>query len=389
MSSPLFPSPGTSRRSFLRMASIAAALPLMTEGQLAWAAQQAASGKIALPKFPLPPDSTAVMINANENPLGPCPAALDAITAIARTGGRYDATGCQDELTALLAQEYGVPADHIWIYAGSTDPLQFASMAFTSPSNPYITADPTFETGFTAAAGNGARVIKVPLTATYAHDVKAMVSADPNAGLLYICNPNNPTGTLTPKQDIVWALDHKPKGSVLLVDEAYIHIADNPSVLDQVIAGKDVIVLRTFSKIYGMAGIRCGVAVGRPDLLGKMMVYGLNPLPVTGVAAAIASLKQADLVPTRRKLIADTRNSTFAWLDSNGYKYIPSVSNCFMIDTGRPGRQVMAAMQKQDVFIGRSWPIWPNSVRITIGTPQEMAKFQTAFHKVMTAPVSA
>ena len=387
-SSPLFSSPGTSRRSFLRMAGLAATLPIMTEGHLAWAAQQAAV-KSTFPKLPHPSNPNAVMINANENPLGPSAAALEAITAIAKTGGRYDATGCQDELTDLLVKEYGVPADHIWIYAGSSEPLQFAALAFTSASSPYIAADPTYESGWRAAEGNGAKVIKLPLTSTYAHDVKAMLAAHPSPGLLYICNPNNPTGTLTPKEDIVWAIDNKPKGATVMVDEAYIHIADNPSVLDQVIAGKDVIVLRTFSKIYGMAGIRCGVAIGRPDLLGKMMVYGMNPLPVTGVAAACASLKQPDLVPTRRKIIADTRNATFKWLDANGYKYIPSVSNCFMIDTGHPGRQVMAAMQKQDVYIGRSWPIWPNYVRITVGTPKEMATFQTAFHKVMSAPLSA
>lgn len=383
-SSSLFPHTGPSRRSFLRMAGIAATLPILTEGYLSRAA-----GRSTFPNLPHPTNPNAVVIDANENPLGPCQSALDAITAIAKTGGRYDATGCQDELTALLSKELGVPPDHIWIYAGSSEPLQFASMAFTSPSNSYVVADPTYESGPGAAAGNGAKVIKVPLTASYAHDVKAMVAADPNAGMIYICNPNNPTGTLTPKKDIVWALDNKPKGSVLMVDEAYIHIADNPSVLDQVVAGKDIIVLRTFSKIYGMAGIRCGVAIGRPDLLGKMAVYGMNPLPVTGVAAACASLKQSDLVPTRRKIITDTRNSTFKWLDSKGYKYIPSVSNCFMIDTGRPGRQVMAAMQRQDVYIGRSWPVWPNYVRITVGTPHEMELFQTAFDKVMRGPVSA
>jgi histidinol-phosphate aminotransferase len=155
--------------------------------------------------------------------------------------------------------------------------------------------------------------------------------------------------------------------------------------MDQVAAGKDLIVLRTFSKIYGMAGIRCGVAAGRPDLLAKLMVYGMNPMPVTGVAAACASLKTSDLIPTRRKIIADTRNQTFAWLTEKGYKFIPSVSNCFMIDTGRPGREIMAAMQKEDVYIGRVWPVWPNHVRISVGTPAEMAKFQTAFEKVMSS----
>ncbi len=329
------------------------------------------------------------MINANENPLGPCDAALAAITSIARTGGRYDATGCEDEFTALLATESGLPADHLSIYAGSSEPLHFATLAFTSPTRSYVTADPGYEAGMVAAAANGARVIKVPLTSAYAHDVKAMVAADPAAGVIYICSPNNPTGTLTPKDDILWALDHKPAGSILLVDEAYIHLSGSPSVIDQVALGKDLIVLRTFSKIYGMAGIRCGIAFGRPDLLKKLDFYGRNALPVTALAAACASLKQPDLVPTRRKIIADTRNATFAWLDRKGYQYIPSLSNCFMIDTGRPGPQVIAALRLQDVYIGRTWPVWPTHVRITVGTPHEMEVFQTAFEKVMNGPVSA
>jgi histidinol-phosphate aminotransferase len=372
------------------MAGFAATLPVLTEGHLALAAMQAVApkAKSTFPKLPHPTDPNAVMINANENPLGPCTEALAAITAIAKYGGRYDSTGCQDELSTLLSKEYGVPAESIFIYAGSSEPLQYTALAFTSPTQPYVYANPTYESGYSAAVGGGAKAIPVPLTKTYAHDVKAMVAADPNAGLLYICNPNNPTGTTTPKEDILWALEHKPKGSILVVDEAYIHLAGEPSelsVIDQVAAGKDLIVLRTFSKIYGMAGIRCGVAVGRPDLLARMMVYGMNPLPVTGIAAACASLKQPDLVATRRKIIADTRNSTFAWLDSKGYKYIPSVSNCFMLDTGRPGRTVMAAMQKHNVYIGRVWPIWPTTVRITVGTPAEMAKFQEAYEQVISA----
>ena len=387
-SSPHISFPGSSRRSFLRMAGLAATFPLISEGHLARAAQQAVAPK-ASDDFPSPASPNAIMINANENPLGPCDAALAAITSIARTGGRYDSTGVEAELTAQLAAEFGLPANHIAIYAGSSEPLQFATLALTSPTRSYVTADPSYEAGMVAAKATGAQVIKVPLTPSYAHDVRAMIAADPNAGVIYICSPNNPTGTLTPKDDILWALEHKPAGSILLVDEAYIHISGSPSVIDQVALGKDIIVLRTFSKVYGMAGIRCGAAFGRPDLLAKLSFYGRNALPVTALAAASASLKQPDLVPTRRKIITDTRTSTFAWLDSKGYKYIPSLSNCFMIDTGRPGRRVMAAMRQQDVYIGRTWPVWPTYVRITVGTPHEMQVFQTAFEKVMTTPVSA
>jgi histidinol-phosphate aminotransferase len=217
-----------------------------------------------------------------------------------------------------------------------------------------------------------------------------MVAADPAAGVIYICNPNNPTGTLTSKQEIAWAYDNKPKGSVLLVDEAYIHLSDSPDVLDMVAADKDIIVLRTFSKIYGMAGIRCGFAVGRPDLLAKLQPFGQNAMPITGSAAANVSLLDVELIPTRKKIIGDTRADTIAWLNTNKYKVIGnSQSNCFMIDTGRNGKQVIGAMAAKNVMIGRTWPIWPNAVRISVGTPAEMAKFKTAFKEVMDAPATA
>ena len=261
------------------MAGLAATLPLVSEGHFARAAQQAAHPKPVDGDFPHPTNPNAVMINANENPLGPCDAALAAITSIARTGGRYDSTGIEDELTSQLAAEFGLPANHIAIYAGSSEPLQFATLAFTSPTRSYVTADPSYEAGMVAAKAAGAKIVKVPLTPTYAHDVRAMIAADPNAGVIYICSPNNPTGTLTPKDDILWALDHKPAGSILLVDEAYIHISGSPSVIDQVALGKDIIVLRTFSKIYGMAGIRCGVAFGRPDLLAETQHLRPQPPP--------------------------------------------------------------------------------------------------------------
>jgi histidinol-phosphate aminotransferase len=375
-----------SRRSFLRLAGLTASLPLITEGHLAWAAtQQAAQAKVA-PRsrvvHVMPPG--AVIINANENPLGPSPAALAAISSIAVTGGRYDATGAVDRLTQTIVKQTGVPADHIAIYAGSSEPLQYSVMAFTSPSRSYVTGDPSYEAGSWAASAVGAKIVTVPLTPTHAHDLKAMVAADSNAGLIYVCNPNNPTGTLTPREDIVWAADNLPKGAVLLVDEAYIHLSDAPHVLDLVTAGKDVIVLRTFSKVYGMAGIRCGMAIARPELLHKLQQFGMNYMPVTSVAAATASLEEPTLVATRKKIIGDTRNNTFAWLAANKYKFIPSVSNCFMIDTGRPGKEIIAAMAEKNVFIGRTWPIWPNHVRITVGTPDEMAKFQTAFAAVMS-----
>jgi histidinol-phosphate aminotransferase len=219
--------------------------------------------------------------------------------------------------------------------------------------------------------------------------VRAMVAADPNAGVFYIANPNNPTGTITSRADIEWLLANKPQGSILLLDEAYIHFSDATPSLDLVKADKDLILLRTFSKIYGMAGLRCGLAMGRPDLLAKIQVYGQNFMPILAVAAAMSSLQVPDLVAQRRKINTDIRNETFSWLDANNYKFIPSQTNCFLLDTGRPGKDVMEAMAQRKVFIGRVWPIMPTWVRITVGSRSDMATFQQAWKEVMDMPPSA
>ncbi len=265
----------------------------------------------------------------------------------------------------------------------------FTVRAFCSPTASYVTADPGFEAGLFASERAKARVVKVPLTKTYAHDVKAMIAAAPDAGVFYVCNPNNPTGTLTSHSDIEYLLDNKPKNSVVLVDEAYIHFSDAPSSIDFVKAGKDVIVLRTFSKLYGMAGLRCGFAIARPDLLEKIHNYGgYNFMPVTAVAAASASLSDPKLLSERKRINAQVRSATFQWLDSNGYSYIPSQANFFLLDTKHPAKEVIAAMAQQNVIIGRVWPAMPSYSRVTIGTSDEMLLFQAALQKTMKGSVT-
>jgi histidinol-phosphate aminotransferase len=361
-----------SRRSFLQLSAVAAAGQILAEPMLAAAAR---------PHQPMSKD--AVMIDSNENPLGPCQSARDAIANIIPLGGRY-LDHLTEDLVHTFAQAEGLNPDCVDIFAGSTPALRFAAVAFTSAQKSYVTADPGYEAGMMASAATEARVVKVPLTKTYAHDVKAMLAAAPDAGLFYLCNPNNPTGTLTPHSNIEYLVDNKPKDSVVMVDEAYLHFSDAPSTIDFVKAGKDVIVLRTFSKTYGMAGLRCGFAIARPDLLEKITDRsGWNFMPVTAVAAATASLKDATLVPERKRINAAVRQETFQWLDRNGYAYIPSESNCFLLDTKRPGKELIEAMAKQNVFIGRIWPIMPTCVRITVGTQEEMEKFQSAYQKVM------
>jgi len=367
--------PRFSRRSFLHLsaaASAAAAFRGFSEPALAAAARHR-----------MPHGPNAVLIDSNENPLGPCAAACTAMSAILPQGGRY-LDNVTEDLVSTFAQMEGLNPDYVRATVGSTPPLSVTVLAFTSPQRSYVTADPGFETGMMMAGLVGAKVVKVPLTKTYAHDVKAMLAAGPDAGVFYICNPNNPTGTLTPHADIEYMVASKPKGSIVLIDEAYLHFSEAPSTLDLVKADKDVIVLRTFSKVYGMAGLRCGFAIGRPELLDKAIERGgMNFMPVTAVVAATASLKDPQLTAERRRINANIRQQTFQWLDRNGYAYIPSESNCFLLDTKRPGKEVREAMAKEDVMIGRVWPIMPTHVRITVGTQDDMEKFQAAFQKVM------
>lgn len=384
------------RRSFFRLAGVAASLPIFTESHFAWAAQQPAkttaapASQLQMMKqmmMSLPKD--AVLINANENPLGPCEAARSAIASVAAKGGRYDLLEMLS-LMEVFAKQNGVSSDSVAVYGGSSEPLHYSVLSYTSPTRSLIAANPTYEAANRAAQVTQAKVIQVLLSSTYSHDVKAMAAADPTAGVIYLCNPNNPTGTITSRQDILWLLDNKPKDTMLLVDEAYIHLSDAESVVDQVNTRKDIIVLRTFSKIYGMAGIRCGLAIAHPDVLHKLENCGQNPMAITSSIAARVSLEDTDLIPARKAYIGQARTETVKFLTANNYKVIPgSQSNCFMIDTGRNGRQVLAAMAQKKVIIGRTWPVWPNTVRVSVGTKEDMAKFRTAFKEVMDTPATA
>jgi histidinol-phosphate aminotransferase len=365
---------GFSRRDLGRIAALlttGAALPFYNEPALA---------QLSAIRGPIPAD--AVKIDANENPLGPCEEAAAAIHGMVKQGGRYMYEETF-QFVDLMAEQESLKSSYVRAFAGSSAPLHQAVLAFTGPDRPLVTADPGYEAAGVAARFIGSKVISVPLTKDYKHDVKAMAAASPDSGLIYICNPNNPTGTVTPKSEIEWLVENKPKNAIVMIDEAYIHISGEPMCSDFVAKDKDVVILRTFSKIYGMAGIRAGVAMARPERLNKLSGYSAGAMPITAMAAATASLKVKDLVPKRRKMIGDTRNDTFAFLDKHNFHYVPSVSNKFMVDVKRPGREVIEAMRKEKVYIGRVWPSWPTYVRVTIGTPEEMKKFQAAFLKVM------
>lgn len=374
---------GFSRRSFGRLATMLAAgsaLPFYNEHALA---------QLSMVRN-MPAD--AVKINANENPMGPCPEAAEAAHNIIKNGGRYMYEQTYTLAEAMAAVEgikfsYKPATNYIEVFPGSSAPLHQAVLAFCSKDRPFVKADPGYEAGERAAKYIGASVVNVPLRkGTWDHDVKGMLAAAPNGGLFYICNPNNPTGTLTSRQEIEYLVANKPKDAVVMIDEAYIHISkDAVMCTDMVAQDKDVIILRTFSKIYGMAGLRAGAAFAKPEILEKISQFSAGAMPVTAMAAATASVNSKTLIPERRKIMTDIREDTFNWLTSKNVEFIPSQSNCFMINVKRPGMDFYKDMAAEKVYIGRVWPVWPTWVRVTVGSKEDMAKFKQAFAKSYNA----
>lgn len=372
---------GYGRRDLARIAAIfGAGAVAAAAGRPAWA-----SGGV-----PDPAPTAKVRIGANEcwtGPLAPGQAAAAKIIGLSNRYAPRDERG--DFLRAVSAVE-GVPADHVAPWPGSSDPLSRAVVTYCSPTRGLVTADPTFELAGRTADWLGAPVKRVPLTPDFRHDVKGMLAADPNAGLYYICTPNNPTGTITPIEDIEWLIANKPAGSMVLVDEAYVHFAGVPVASQLAVKHKDVIVMRTFSKIFGMAGMRMGFIMTNPANIAKMMRYdgGMQSgaLPLPSLACATASLTAKALIDKRRAEMVAARELTLEHLKKRGLHFVPTQANMVMIDwKTRAAKDVQAAFRSQSVEIGRSWPIWPTISRITIGSMAEMKLFCAALDKVWTA----
>ena len=381
---------GFSRRQIARISmGAAAAIPFFNEFAMAQqASQQAAVAPDARRGGSMGPrtfDPDVVRITSNENPMGPCKEGLEALYKVAPMGWRYSPQGDNLEFNSLLASTENVPQDHVIAFPGSSIPLANSAAAFSSPTRSWVMGAPGYGSG--AGRWIGAKTLHVPLRPDYSHDVEAMIKADPNAGAYYICNPNNPTGTLTPRKDLEFILANKAKDAVLIVDEAYVHFSGmENSSMDLVRDGKDVVVLRTFSKIYGMAGLRAGAAYGRPDLVGKVREFGGSGfMPVTATACAAASLKLGQgLITERQGINKKNRDLAFEHLEKVGVSYIPSLTNFFMIQVkGMTGQQVGTAMMQHKVAIGRVWQEWPQMVRVTVGTYEEMGKFNAALDKVL------
>jgi histidinol-phosphate aminotransferase len=338
------------------------------------------------PKPTDPKSSDVVRISSNENPYGPSAAALKAMTAAFALAWKYpDET--QDDLVAALAKLNGVAKENILTGAGSGEILKVAVAAFTGPQKKLVVGDPTFEACVGHTKASGAEAVKVKLNATYGHDLPKMLEVS-NAGLHYVCNPNNPTASLTPKADLRAYLAKVPRETMVLVDEAYHHFvesADYESVIPLVKDYPNLIVARTFSKVYGMAGLRCGYCVAQPDKIELMRTQqSWDSVNIMAIVAARASLDDAAQVTNGLKNNSEVRKFVCSELDKMKYTYIPSQANFMMIDMRREVKPVIAAFKDKKVQVGRLFPPLPNHLRVTIGTRPQMERFLAVF-KELTA----
>src|SRR5213592_705309 len=334
---------------------------------------------------PLAEGGNVVRLSANENPYGPCSKALEAITNSFGLACRYP-----DEHNNLLIDQLaklnGVNHDQILLGDGSGEILKLCAETFTGPQNgKLVAADPTFEAILNNASANGAEVVKVPLTSSFQHDLPKMLDSA-KAGLIYICNPNNPTASITPKDELRDLIATSPPQTTILVDEAYFHYADSPdyeSVIPLVKDHSNLIVSRTFSKIYGMAGLRCGYCIAQKQTIDRLRRNQMwDSVNCMALAAASASLDDLDHVPNGQRLNREAKTFMTSELDKMGYEQIPSQANFIMFDCKRPVAPLIQAMKERKVHVGRLFPALPNHMRLTIGKKTEMESFVSAFKQV-------
>ncbi len=335
---------------------------------------------------PAPTKTGVVRLSANENPYGPSAKAHEAMKNAHGVCNRYP-DEANDVLIDKVAKINSINRDQIVLGDGSSEILKLCAETFTGPTQgKLVVADPTFEAILEYSKACGADVVKVPLTGSYTHDLAKMGESS-QKGLIYICNPNNPTASITPKNDIRDFIAKTSPDTMILVDEAYFHYADSPdyeSVIPLVKDHPNLIVARTFSKIYGMAGLRCGYCVAQPETIKRMHGFQMwDSVNIMALTAASASLDDADQVNSGRKMNTDAKNYTLTELGKMGYKSIPSQANFIMFDCRKPVVPIIKAMKEKNVAVGRLFPAYPNHMRLTIGKQSEMESFVAAFKQAM------
>lgn len=331
------------------------------------------------------PAAGPIVLCWNENPYGPSPAARAAISAAIASGCRYP----DDDIEALvnaLATKEGLSADHIVTGTGSGELLCALGFIHGHGGGEIIAAAPTYSELTNYATHSGAQIRLIPVDKQLRHDLSAMHAAvSANTRAVYVCNPNNPTGTALPAAEIRAFVDALPERVTTIVDEAYMDFTDGPgvsSVVDLVGKGKRVVILRTFSKIHGMAGIRVGYGIARPDIAAELATTRMSTANIFAMRAARASLSDHAFLTDTRRRILESRARITTELKHLGLSYGDPQGNFVFFDTGMPLPRFTRAMRERNILVGRHFAPFDTWCRITIGTEPEVSAFLEALRGV-------
>lgn len=382
-----------SRRGFVRILGVAGGASLWGAEILARGREAAVgegwydpSGALSLPPAGV---RSAIRLSSNENPVGPPKSAVDALVAALSEAPRYPSTSIQ-RLVERLAAHHKVSADSIVPGSGSGDILRMAVYAWVTPQRPLLTAAPTFEEPTRYAEVIGAKVIAVPVTRDLRLDLGAMAEQSRGAGLVFLCNPNNPTGTVHGASlitDFVDRVHRVSADTTVLIDEAYHHYVEDPAYATAIplaLERRNVVVTRTFSKLYGMAGLRLGYAIAQPQTIAALRRHRLaNSVNALVAPAAVAALGEEGLQTTERARNREAREFTRTALADLGYPSIASEANFIMVDLKRDVREFQKACSDRGVLIGRPFPPLVTHARISIGTMEEMSAAVGVFKSIL------
>ena len=337
----------------------------------------------------LPTNNGLVRLSSNENPYGPSPKTREAINAAYDEVCRYPYAGSWGELTELIAQREGVSVDHVAIGTGSSEILAMTGMAYGMDSGEIIAANPTYQGLLRYAERVGGYVHRVPLDEYMVHDLEAMERRMTQAAkVVFVCNPNNPTGTIVDPETLRDFCESVSRRALVFMDEAYIELLDEPSkhtMVDLVKKDYNVIVSRTFSKIHGLAGLRVGYAIARPDIIKRIQQYRMSSPNVLGLRAAIASYQDDEFQQFSRLKMAEGRQLIYKQLEGAGFKYIPSYASFVFFHTGTPIEEFQEDMKSRGVLVGRPFPPFLDWCRVSIGNDDDLKQFSTAFQDLVAS----
>lgn len=327
---------------------------------------------------------------ANENPYGPSDVVKAAMTNALKYSNRY---GYPDgHILDEIARLHGVEPNQVLLGAGSGELLSVAALAFLGDGRRVIGVQPTFDTVFKYAAGVHAESIQLALKPDYTQDVPLMVHTTRqnwrDVGLVYLCNPNNPTGRVVSASEVQQLLDGIPEDVPVLVDEAYHHFVEDPAYatsLPYITEGRQVIVTRTFSKISGLAGMRLGYAIAPRVLIDRMRPHSISSINALVKHGAVAAIGDTEGQARVKRVNNELRTNTVRAVQKLGYEVIPSETNFFMVHIKRPVVPVIAAFKEKGVLVGRPFPPMTEHLRVSVGTPAEMERFLSAFGQLFAA----